>query len=118
MLVGSVVVGFLVAAGEKIAEISGLSLEQAACGERIERAGLEGGGAAWIAGAAGGFHPEHAADGFAAVDGTLRAAQDFDRADIISAAAGKQVAQRAVGIAEAHAVDDDLGVRRFGATDE
>ncbi len=83
-------------------------MDLAAGGHRVERAGLEGGGGARIAFAIGGLQPHHAADGFAAVDGALWAAQDFEATDVIGACPSQQIAQWGGRITQAHAIDHDL----------
>ena len=118
VLVRRVIVGLLVTTTDIVIHFSDFAAGFRAAGKRVERSRFDSGRAVRIAGPARGFHPEHAADRLAAVDGALRAAQDLELADVGGAGRRKDVAKRRRRITQAHAVDDDLRIVGSRATDE
>ena len=118
VLVRRVVGGLLVTTGEKIRHRSDLALVHRMDGKRTERATLGGDGTVGGAAAAGRFHPQHAADTFAAVDRTLRTPQNLQPAHIIDPAGTQEIAELRRRIAQPHAVHHHLRVGAGGATDE
>ena len=86
--------------------------------ERIEGASLDAVPGFGIALAARRFQPDHTADGLAAMDRSLCAAQDLDPAEIVEPRTGEKVSRGRGRVAKPDAIDHELRVGGCRPADE
>ena len=116
LIVRQVVVGGKVTKAESIAEVAHLPLQGKVSVEGIKRTTFQMKLATRITAALTSVEAKYAADGIAAVERTLRPAENLDVGQATEAAAAKKVVGGDIGSGDANAVDPNVGLSGNGAS--